>query len=158
MYRSATLSDLDAIQTLFWKVIKANPAYISHGELQMGIADDIGVFSEDGPRKWTEYITGKIGASCSHVYVCESEGALCGFIVTEVVSDNDKPFGMVCDLVVDEQMRGQGVGKALLGKGLDWLRGQGVEHFYLESGVNNHNAHEFFENQGFRMVSHIFRL
>lgn len=52
----------------------------------------------------------------------------------------------------------KGIGKALLNKGFDWLRAQGVEQFYLESRIDNHSAHKFFENQCFRMVSHIFKL
>ena len=63
------------------------------------------------------------------------------------------PFAIVEDLIVAPAMRGHGVGKAVL----DWIaveaRAQGIRRLFLESGITNRRAHDFFEREGFRSVS-----
>ena len=127
---------------LFWDTLSANPSYISHG----------------GPDKWQRYISGKITGKASRVYLYEEKNELKGFTVVEITEDGDKPFGIICDLLVEPGQRKKGIGKNLLSRSIEWLETQGISDFYLESGIQNHNAHAFFERLGFRMVSHVFRL
>lgn len=158
--KKATDSDIPALADLFWENLTAQPAYISHGELQMGIASGPGRIAADGKEKWKNYIYKKINTSSAFVQICrdESGGPIQGFIVAEIDSDGDKPFGVICDVVVRKEMRGEGLGKELLQTGIRWLREQKAHAVYLESGVENHEAHHFFERQGFVPVSHVFRL
>lgn len=78
--------------------------------------------------------------------------------MTEITEDGAKPFGVICDVLVDESSRGAGTGSRLLETALEWLRGRGIGDVYLESGKNNTAAHEFFMHRGFVHVSDIFRL
>ncbi len=158
MCREAVQDDVQALSDLFWDTVSSDPSYISHGELQMGVACGQGVLADDGKRKWQRYIAEKISAPTSRVFVAEADGAIRGFVVAEVASDGDRPFGVICDLIVRRDLRGEGLGGVLLGRGREWLAGRGVDAVYLESGVGNHNAHAFFEHHGFSMVSHVFRL
>ena len=157
MCRQAKQEDVKRLASLFWDTVSADPSYISHGELQMGIAEKEGVLAPDGKRKWERYISEKISARTSRVFVAESENTIQGFVVSEIASDGDRPFGVICDLLVRSDARGGGLGKTLLNAGREWLAGQGVDSIYLESGVGNHNAHAFFEHHGFCMVSHVFK-
>jgi len=158
MCRVAGKNDVQALSDLFWDTVSSDPSYISHGELQMGIAKREGVLAEDGKRKWQRYIAEKISAETSRVFVAETEGAIRGFVVAEIASDGDRPFGVICDLVVRRDLRGEGLGSTLLDTGRRWLSECGIDAIYLESGIGNHHAHAFFERHGFRMVSHVFRL
>ena len=137
MCREAVQDDVQALSDLFWDTVSSDPSYISHGELQMGVACGQGVLADDGKRKWQRYIAEKISAPTSRVFVAEADGAIRGF---------------------RRDLRGEGLGGVLLGRGREWLAGRGVDAVYLESGVGNHNAHAFFEHHGFSMVSHVFRL
>jgi len=157
MYRDATINDIEKLSGIFWSNLTSNPDYISHGELQMGIASDIDTPAADGLYKWKLYITDKILGEKSSVIVYEEDNDITGFIVLEIDSDGDKPFGVICDLLVSSGSRGKGVGRILLEKGIQWLQTEQVIDFYLESGKNNHPAHDFFEKMGFKMVSYIFK-
>lgn len=158
MYREAVEDDVQALSDLFWDTISSDPSYISHGELQMGIAEREGVLAGDGKTKWQRYIAEKMSSPTSRVFVAEADGSVRGFVVAEIASDGDRPFGVICDLVVRRGLRGEGLGSALLDTGRRWLSDRGIDAVYLESGIGNHHAHAFFERHGFRMVSHVFRL
>ena len=163
---SAQAADAPFLADLFMDHIAAHPEYISHGEMQMGVGE--GVFRDgrweakpaaDGRQKWMKYILAHIGNGTSAaVWKAVEEGRLVGFAVADIEEDGDEPFGMVCDVLVKEGFRGQGAGAALLQTAVDWLRSRGVKGIYLESGINNHAAHRFFEKRGFAHISEIYKL
>jgi ribosomal protein S18 acetylase RimI-like enzyme len=87
-----------------------------------------------------------------------ADGVIIGFCVAEIQEDGADPFGMVCDVLVDEARRCGGVGTALLEAALGWFKEKGIVDVYLESGLNNHAAHEYFMRRGFVKVSEIYKL
>jgi GNAT superfamily N-acetyltransferase len=58
-------------------------------------------------------------------------------------------YGRLTVLVVDEQWRGHGIGKALMGRIERWLRGQGATRIVLTSGKQRAEAHRFYERLGY---------
>lgn len=64
----------------------------------------------------------------------------------------------VDDLVVDDAERSTGVGKALL----DWIivdaSAQGRTEVHLDSGTARHDAHRFYDREGFERLGYHFRL
>ena len=86
------------------------------------------------------------------------DGAIVGFCVVEIQEDGADPFGMVCDVLVKDEVRGTGVGTTLLETALSWLDSMGVKVVYLESGLKNHAALEYFMRRGFIKVSEIYKL
>ncbi len=161
MFRIARLEDVDKITDIFMNNLQENREYISHGEIQMGIADESHNIKPDGGEKWKEYITGKIDCIDptlpSSVIIFEEEGAIKAFSVLELMEDGDAPFGVICDMLVLESLRGKGIGSRLFTKSMEWFKAQGIADIYLESGKDNHKAHGFFEKMGFHVISHIFK-
>ena len=162
----ATVEDEQTLCEMFLKHITAHPEYISHGEIQMGVGE--GEF-EDGVlvarpsararECWMRYIHGDMTADDAAVFKAVSTtGDIIGFTVVEIQEDGAEPFGMVCDVLVDESLRCGGVGTALLQTALGWFREMGIKDIYLESGLNNHAAHEYFMRRGFVKVSEIYKL
>ena len=162
----ATVEDEQTLCEMFLKHITAHPEYISHGEIQMGVGE--GEF-EDGvlvarpsaraKECWMRYIHGDMTADDAAVFKAVSTaGDIIGFTVAEIQEDGAEPFGMVCDVLVDESLRCGGVGTALLQTALGWFREMGIKDIYLESGLNNHAAHEYFMRRGFVKVSEIYKL
>ena len=158
MIREFQQEDKEALCRFFARLIEGHKDYISHGELQMGIATDTGVLADDFREKWSRYLDYQLGKKDNRVLVCEQEGALVGFVLFGITDDGDAPFGVIFDLGVESACRGQHVGQQLMERALTFFREQGVRDCYLESGINNHSAHEFFEHHGFRAVSSVFRL
>jgi GNAT superfamily N-acetyltransferase len=157
MNREATREDIPRLAALFWENLTANPDYISHGEIQMGIATAPGRPAPDGIGKWENYLLEKITDPCSHVLLHAPDGIPRAFIIVEIARDGDRPFGVICDLLVHPSLRGHGTGDTLLAAGMNWLRRQGIDSFYLESGTGNAAAHAFFQRRGFRVISHVFK-
>ena len=162
----ATVEDEQTLCEMFLKHITAHPEYISHGEIQMGVGE--GEF-EDGVlvarpsararECWMRYIHGDMTADDAAVFKAVSTaGDIIGFTVAEIQEDGADPFGMVCDVLVDESLRCGGVGTALLQTALGWFKEMGIKDIYLESGLNNHAAHEYFMRRGFVKVSEIYKL
>ena len=162
----ATVEDEQTLCEMFLKHITAHPEYISHGEIQMGVGEgefEDGVLvarpSSRARECWMRYIHGDMTADDAAVFKAVTpDGEIIGFTVAEIQEDGAEPFGMVCDVLVREECRGEGVGGRLLENAVAWLQAQGVKGIYLESGKNNHAAHRFFEKRGFCHVSEIYKL
>lgn len=162
----ATVEDEQTLCEMFLKHITAHPEYISHGEIQMGVGEgefkDGVLVARPSARArecWMRYIHGDMTADDAAVFKAVSTaGDIIGFTVAEIQEDGAEPFGMVCDVLVDESLRCGGVGTALLQTALGWFREMGIKDIYLESGLNNHAAHEYFMRRGFVKVSEIYKL
>ena len=162
----AVVGDEQTLCEIFIRHITANTEYISHGEIQMGVGEgrfEDGVLvakpSPHAMEYWMKYIHADMTADDAAVFKAVSaEGVIIGFCVAEIQVDGADPFGMVCDVLVDEACRCGGVGTALLEAALGWFREKGVVDVYLESGLNNHAAHEYFRRRGFVKVSEIYKL
>jgi GNAT superfamily N-acetyltransferase len=59
------------------------------------------------------------------------------------------------DLAVDPDVRGQGIGKALLDAAKGWARERGASHLELDSAETRADAHRFYEREGasYRAIS-----
>ena len=158
MIREFRQEDKEALCRFFARLIDGHKEYISHGELQMGIATEVGVLANDFREKWADYLDRQVANERNRVLLCEEDGQLVGFVIFGISDDGGIPFGWIFDLGVDPAWRGKSIGEQLLGKALEFFREQGVESCYLESGKNNHSAHSFFEHHGFCPVSAVFRL
>ena len=158
MIRAFRTEDKAALCRFFARLIEGHKDYISHGELQMGIATEVGVLADDFREKWSRYLDSQVSREGNRLLVAEREGELVGFVLFGVTDDGDAPFGVIFDLGVDPACRGQRLGQELMERALAYFRERGVGACYLESGINNHSAHEFFEHHGFRAVSSVFRL
>lgn len=158
MIREVIESDHDQIVKLFCENIRHESSYISHGEIQMGIAVDSENLANSFEAKWAEYLTSQMKEFRETILVYEHNKRIEGFIIGEIDQDRDKEFGVICDLVVSEQFRNKGAGSGLLDTLLKIYKKKGITDFYLESGINNHSAHNFFEKRGFKKISSIFRL
>lgn len=162
--KPATVSDKEALADLFYAHLSENVEYISHGEMQMGIGhlvfngeEYVPQLDADTRHLWLVYIEEHMTAEGMAVYKAEdSTGALLGFCVMETDSDGGAPFGVLCDILVNAEARGHGVGSRLFSAAEDWFKSRNLKDVYLESGKNNHNAHNFFIRRGFMKVSEVY--
>lgn len=162
--KPATVSDKEALADLFYAHLSENVEYISHGEMQMGIGhlvfngkEYVPQLDADTRHLWLIYIEEHMTAEGMAVYKAEdSTGALLGFCVMETDSDGGAPFGVLCDILVNAEARGHGVGSRLFSAAEDWFKSRNLKDVYLESGKNNHNAHNFFIRRGFMKVSEVY--
>jgi GNAT superfamily N-acetyltransferase len=131
-------------------------SYISHSELQFGRAL--------APETWVDNLAAQFKSELEERVPCgpaaprRVASAYAGdeLIAIAYVTFNASvpiPFIVLEDIVVERRKRGGGIGQQML----DWVfaqaRQQGIKRAFLESGKDNHDAHRFFERNGFRQVS-----
>lgn len=147
---------VDETAAFFANNIDPDPAYISHSELMWGRAvspdtwtPDLGKVVE---REFRE-LAAEIGSSNKLVARCVIDGELVAVALVAFEQDVPVPFAVLEDIVVAQDRRGEHIGQSLL----DWVFGQVRERkigrIFLESGLNNHGAHHWFERNGFNQVS-----
>jgi GNAT superfamily N-acetyltransferase len=134
------------------------PEYISHAELQVGRA----LSPTDWRPDLREVLRAEIeprlvavlpGPDTNPIAIAGQDGALAALAYVSFVGSAPVRFAIVEDLIVAPATRGRGVGKAML----DWIaaeaRTRGIRRLFLESGITNKRAHDFFEREGFRPTS-----
>ena len=96
----------------------------------------------------------KITANPYHtIYVAEQAGALVGtfaLIIVPQLAHGGTRSGIVEDVVVDADQRGQGIGQAMMWFAIERCREAGCYKLVLASGNRRVDAHRFYENLGFR--------
>ncbi len=83
--------------------------------------------------------------------VFDNGNQVVGFIEAETydtVYSNEIMFN-VLGLVVDDQEQGQGIGAQLLSALEENAKARGINVIRLNSGVQRHEAHQFYEHQGY---------
>ncbi|MFI3268703.1 MAG: GNAT family N-acetyltransferase [Rikenellaceae bacterium] len=159
MIRKATLSDKSVLCDLFSKTLHTHASYISHGEMQMGIATDDGTLATDFIEKWSKYIENHINDThFSNVLIYEEDEIVLGFLLGTKEEDGSDYYGIINDVCVNSEVRKSGIGAKLMTAIFDWFKSEGIKAVYLESGLENHDAHHFFEKKGFKAVSKVFKM
>lgn len=159
MIRKAIISDREQLCKLFNKTIHSHLSYISHGEMQMGIAIDQNTLAPNYQEKWKEYISHHLNDThFSNIFVYEQGEQIMGFVLGAKEEDGDAYFGVINDLCVDSSIRKLGIGTKLIDAIIEWFKSENLESIYLESGLENHSAHHLFEKIGFQPVSKVFKL
>lgn len=140
-----------------------DPSYISHSELQGPRALSTTEWrqplvkylrEEIEPRLAKTKKTPKPGRNSKPILVAE-DGM--GLVALSFVTFDSKwvPHAIIEDLVVKPAERSKGVGKTVM----DWImneaRARNIHRLMLESGLENHDAHRFFEREGFITCSKV---
>lgn len=93
------------------------------------------------------------------VLVAEHRGRPVGVVTVHLfpAMHSNEPNAWLTALVVDESMRGKGVGSALVERAEQWAIQQGARHLALTSALRRKEAHEFYkrrdyEHTGVRLV------
>jgi GNAT superfamily N-acetyltransferase len=87
------------------------------------------------------------------IYVAESDGRIVGtfgLLVMDKLAHNGRPSGLVEDVVVDETLRGRGIGREMMRFAMEYCRTRGCYKLALSSNLKRVEAHGFYETLGFR--------
>jgi GNAT superfamily N-acetyltransferase len=147
-------SEVDRLAAFF--AHNVTQSYISHSELQFGRAV--------APDRWVDGLVDKFRGEIAERVPCApgamlrvasaySGDALVGMAYVTFTATVPIPFIVLEDIVVDQRQRGSGIGQEILDWVFDQARREGIKRAFLESGKDNHDAHHFFERNGFHQVS-----
>ena len=95
---------------------------------------------------WSEVTFASMLGECGCAfYIARSGGSAVGFCAVRAASDE----GELLDIAVLPEHRRGGIGTALLGAGLAYLRDAGTERIFLEVRVSNSAAQSMYASCGF---------
>lgn len=135
----------------------AEPSYISHSELQFGQAITLGAWAKDLQER-VHHLAERAAATPPdaidgvRLATLTNAGRLEGFAFVRFVSA-PAPYATLEDLLIVPDGRSRGRGARFVAWIVKECRSRGMRRLFLESGVLNHRAHDFFERQGFRQTS-----
>jgi len=159
--RRASINEVDRIVEIYLHVVKG--AYISHGEVLDGITRD---FHSQVPnlreQKMEEFRLIIIGQEIEKsILVAHQKNEVVGFLfggIERCTREGTPLAASIYDLGVMDSYRNQGIGTKLIEAFVCWARNKGTFWVFLESGVNNENAHRLFKKFGFTLTSHVFMM
>lgn len=85
------------------------------------------------------------------IFIAEVEGQIAGYITT--FSDHEAGIGLIPNLALDAERRGQGIGRELIEHALDHFRRQGLSHAKIETLAQNEVGRHLYPSFGFKEVS-----
>jgi ribosomal protein S18 acetylase RimI-like enzyme len=86
------------------------------------------------------------------------DGKIAGFCAYAIVNNlwQEGRIGYIYAMVVDEALRGKGVGTKLINESLERAKAQGLKRMELDSGFPRERAHKFYEKLGFEKRAYLF--
>lgn len=144
--RRAELADIDRIQELLFQVDRFHARLLP------------GVFRAGGKARSDDFLRTVIQAEESDFLLASLEARIVGALEIKETAPPDFPvfvrkrFALIENMVVEEGLRGGGIGTVLLEQALDWARGRGLASVQLTVWSENERALRFYQGQGFRTV------
>ena len=93
------------------------------------------------------------------LHVAELDGRLVGtfaLLIMDNLGHLGTPTAILEDVVVDETLRGKGIGKRMMEYANDLCRQHGCYKMTFSSNINREAAHRFYESLGFRKHGYSF--
>ena len=94
-----------------------------------------------------------LGTKGHNAFVAILENKIRGWIgVAEALQIESAPFCEIRGLIVDEKLRGRGIGKLLIEKVKQWSKETGNKTLRLRCNMTRKEAHLFYQHLGFREI------
>ncbi len=111
------------------------------------------------PEKQQRGLTHLLDSTKARIFVAEQDNRLVGMLTVQLLVSTAEggTVGLVEDVVVDEECRGQGIGKALLRHLDTWAQQTGLSRLQLLADRNNRSALEFYKGRDW-LTTHLIAL
>ncbi len=97
------------------------------------------------------HIDDDVAANTEGIFVAEADGAIVGYITTRV--DREAGRGRIPNLAVTADARGQGIGRRLIERALDYFRAGGLQYAMIETMAQNAIGQHLYPACGFVEVA-----
>ncbi len=150
--RPATSDDVEALCRLYYELHECHAR---------GVPDQLHSLGAFDERDWTDLVTALerlIGDDSAALMVAERGGAVVGLVEAYFRTDAPSParrarsHAYVQSLVVDEAVRGRGVGRALMAAAHAWAAARGAIEIELDTWEYPGGPLTFYESLGYRTL------
>ena len=138
-----------------------SPNYISHSELQGPRAINPSQWSPDIKRIIVDDMVSRVAnpldappdGTTKLLAQVADKGTASGVFLVTFSRAAPVHYAILEDMMIAPSLRGKGVGSAFIAWVSAQCRQRGLARLFLESGINNHRAHDLFDREGFKKVS-----
>ena len=123
-----------------------------------GVSIDQGIeqrFGEINSRNWqwrkARHLDADVQTDSAGIFVLEIDGAVAGCITTRL--DRDAGIGLIPNLAIAPEYRGQGWGRKLMQHALERFRREGMTHVRIETLAQNDVGNHLYQSLGFHEVA-----
>lgn len=139
--RPAKVDDAQAIGVLWLDLVQY------HRELD----DNMPIPADDGLQRYAQRIRNTVYDDLSQTYVAEENGEIVGYVMGMVIDLLPEMFlderaGMVGDIFVSQERRGEGIGIALMDVMKNWFRLRDVSYYEWYVASANQTGIRFWEH------------
>ncbi|NVO09103.1 MAG: GNAT family N-acetyltransferase [Bacteroidales bacterium] len=154
-----SIKEIKEIAAFFTK--HKNVEYISHGEVQDGRASNFSTWHSDFRKLiFTDFKKAlKKNSDFEESYLLAQarfKDELIGFCFIMIKKKLECSYIELQDFIIDPNFQRKGIGSALIKWIEKSMRLEGIKKIFLESGIDNHDAHSFFTQRGFHVCSKMF--
>ncbi|MGI8601916.1 MAG: GNAT family N-acetyltransferase [Verrucomicrobiales bacterium] len=143
--RTARPADLDAIKRLTVE------AFVEV-TLEHNLEQALGILhGHDWRWRKARHLDDDFAANPAGIFVVEAEGAIVGYVTTLV--DHEAGKGRIPNLAVAADFRGQGLGKHLIERALEYFRSEGLSYATIETMAQNAVGQHLYPACGFVEVA-----
>lgn len=100
---------------------------------------------------YQEWISNSLKGYADYVIVARLKEKVVGYITIRIRNLDEKAIGVIDLIAVDENYRGQGIGKMLVWKGIEKVFNR-VDSLYVSTQVSNIAALQLYQGLGFKAV------
>ncbi len=93
------------------------------------------------------------------IYIAELDGEVVGafeLLIMDNLAHMGAPSGVIEDVVVCSERRGQGIGKAMMQYAVEQCKRAGCYKLALSSNLERESAHKFYKSLGFQQHGYSF--
>jgi GNAT superfamily N-acetyltransferase len=141
--RRASVRDIDQL-TALWRAINAHHSHL----------DPLFTERSEAAAEARELLRAQLADADTAIFVSERGAELVGFCAVRI--DRAPPIlveverAQLTDLFVVETLRRHGLGKALVGAALDWVRARRVSRIEVRVATGNHEGQAFWRALGWK--------
>jgi len=89
----------------------------------------------------------------SRIVVAEIDNKVVGWTSLDVVEHfYMEKYISISGLVIDERLRGLGIGHKIINESITWTKGKKINIIKLSANVIRKDAHKFYEKNGFKKI------
>lgn len=120
--------------------------------LEQNVEQALGVLhGKDWRWRKGRHIEEDVAANPEGIFVAEDDGLLVGYVTTRI--DREAGKGRIPNLAVDQSLRGQGLGRRLIERALQYFREQGMSYAMIETMAQNEIGQHLYPACGFQEVA-----
>ena len=109
---------------------------------------------EQNMQNWREIIQRLYNNTNSYLLVCEKEGRVVSTVyltIIENLTHNNRPFGVIENVVTHGDFRNMGYASALLNEATEISKKHNCYKVFLETGSKKESTLNFYKNNGFEL-------